>query len=179
MKISKKWKKNLEISSFSKIIPKIMIIGYTIPEIWHVTDVIVTLDYFLPIYPPPPNSPKNENFKKIKQTAGYIIILHSCAKNCDRMLYCSWDTAHDTCNFYFPFWAIFCPFTPLTDQKIKISKKWKKKTWRYHHFKHVYQKLWLDNAWFLRYGVRRTGGQTNRRTDEQTEKVTYRGGCPT
>ena len=137
------------------------------------------MDYFLPIYPPPPNSPKNENFKKIKQTAGYIIILHSCAKNCDRMLYCSWDTAHDTCNFYFPFWAIFCPFTPLTDQKIKISKKWKKKTWRYHHFKHVYQKLWLDNAWFLRYGVRRTGGQTNRRTDEQTEKVTYRGGCPT
>ena len=29
-------------------------------------------------------------------------------------------------NCYFSFWAIFCPFTPLTAQKIKISKKWKR-----------------------------------------------------
>ena len=34
--------------------------------------------------------------------------------------------AHDRCNFYFSFWAIFCPFTPLTAQKIKIKKKMKK-----------------------------------------------------
>ena len=26
---------------------------------------------------------------------------------------------HDRCNCYFSFWAIFCPFTPLTAQKIK------------------------------------------------------------
>ena len=35
--------------------------------------------------------------------------------------------AHDRCNCYFSFWAIFCPFTPLTAQKTKIKKK-KKKT---------------------------------------------------
>ena len=32
---------------------------------------------------------------------------------------------HDPCN-YFSFWAIFCPFIPLTAWKIKIKKKWKK-----------------------------------------------------
>ena len=41
-------------------------------------------------------------------------------ENHDHMLYCSWDMAHDRCNFHFSFWAIFCPFTPLTAQKIKI-----------------------------------------------------------
>ena len=37
----------------------------------------------------------------------------------DHMLYCSWDMVHHRCN-YFSFWAIFCPFTPLTARKIKI-----------------------------------------------------------
>ena len=43
------------------------------------------------------------------------------------------------------FWsssAIFCPFTPLTPWKMKISKKKKKKPWRYHHLTQVYQKSW-------------------------------------
>ena len=40
MKISKKLKKPLEIPHYI-IVPKIMIIGYIVPEIWHVTDVIV------------------------------------------------------------------------------------------------------------------------------------------
>ena len=40
--------------------------------------------------------------------------------------------AHDRCNCYFSFWAIFCPFTPLTAKNIKIKKKndtnaWSKK----------------------------------------------------
>ena len=34
-------KKHLEISSFYISVPKIMIICYTVPEIWHVTDVII------------------------------------------------------------------------------------------------------------------------------------------
>ena len=41
------------------------------------------------------------------------------------MLYCSWDMVHDG-HHYFLVWAIFCPFTPLTAQKIKILKKGKK-----------------------------------------------------
>ena len=58
MKISKQWKKILEISFYTSA-PQIMIICFTVPEIWHMSDVIV-------IFHLPPNSPKNENFTKIK-----------------------------------------------------------------------------------------------------------------
>ena len=73
----------------------------------------------------PPNSPKNQNFIKMKKNPGDIIILHQCPKNHDHMLYCSWEMEHDKCNCYFSFWPILCPFTLfalLTTQKIKISK---------------------------------------------------------
>ena len=70
----------------------------------------------MPFYPS--NCLKNEKFKKK--------CLHNCTKNHDHMLYCPWDMARDRCNCYFSFWAIFCPLTPLTAQKIKISKKRKK-----------------------------------------------------
>ena len=60
----------------------------------------------------------------MKKKPGDVIILHKCAENHDHILYCSWDMLCDTCNSYFPFWAIFCPFTPLTAWKIKILKKW-------------------------------------------------------
>ena len=45
---------------------KIMIICYTVPEIWHMTHVIIFHFglFFVPFYSP--NSPKNENFKKLK-----------------------------------------------------------------------------------------------------------------
>ena len=39
IKISKKWKKNLQISSLYTSVPQIMIIWYTVPELWHMTDV--------------------------------------------------------------------------------------------------------------------------------------------
>ena len=39
----------------------------------------------------------------------------------------------------------------------------KKTTRRYYHFTHVYQKLWLDDVQFLRYGAR----QTDRWMDRQ------------
>ena len=84
------------------------------------------MGYFLPFYPP--NSQKNENFKRNeKKTPGDIIIFHKCTKTHDHMLYCSWDMSRDGCNCCFSFWAIFCPFTPETAQKIKIPKKWKKR----------------------------------------------------
>ena len=68
-----------------------------------------------------PNNPKNQNFEKMKKTHGNIIS-HNCTKNHDHMLQCSWDTMRDRCNFYLSFWAIFCSFTPLTTQKLKIKK---------------------------------------------------------
>ena len=43
-----------------------MIIGYTVPEIWHVTDVIVIFHFGLYFSLLPPNSAKNEDLKKIK-----------------------------------------------------------------------------------------------------------------
>ena len=114
------------MSSFYTSVPKIMIICYTVLEIWYVMYVIVVsiLGNFLPFYPP--NSPKNEYFIKMKKKPGDVIILHKCAKNHNYMLYFSWDMACDGCNCYFSFWAIFCPSTSLTAQKIKISWKSKK-----------------------------------------------------
>ena len=63
-------------------------------------------------------APKMKISKKWKNAWRY----HHCTKNCEYRLYCSWDMAHDRCN-YFSFYAIFCTFTPLTAQKMKISKK--------------------------------------------------------
>ena len=66
-----------------------MIVGYIVPEIWHVMDVIVIYHFelFFALYPP--NSPKNENIKEMKNMTGDIIILHTCTLNYDHRLYCS------------------------------------------------------------------------------------------
>ena len=81
----KQQQKSLEISSFYTNVPKFMIIGYTVPEILHVTDNFHFGLYFSLLAS---NSPKNEKFKIIKKTPGDIIILHRCTKNHDHMLYC-------------------------------------------------------------------------------------------
>ena len=119
---------------------------------------------FLTIFCPftPLKNPKNQNFENMKKAHGDTIILHKCTKNHDHMPYCSWDMARDRCNCYFSFWAIFCPFTPLAAQKIKISKN-EKNTWKYYQFTHVYQKLWLDDVRF--HGAQRTDGQADGKSD--------------
>ena len=63
--------------------------------------------------------------KKIKKTPGDIIILHRGNINDNHMMYRSWYTELDRQNIL-SFWTIFCFFTPLTTQKIKIWKKMKK-----------------------------------------------------
>ena len=55
-----------------------------------------------------------------------ISSFYKCTKNHDHMLYSSWDMTWNRCYCYFSFSAIFCPFTPLTAQKMKMKKKWKK-----------------------------------------------------
>ena len=111
----------------------------------------------------PKTTQKNQHFEKLKKNPGDIITLHKRTKNHYHKLYCSLGMARKGCNCYFSFWAIFCPFTSLTAQKIKISKKKKKEknAWRYYLFTHVYQKLWLDDARFLRNGAWRTEGRTD------------------
>ena len=74
-----------------------------------------------PTLPTPPIDPKNQNFEIIKNTPGDIIILHMCIINDNHMMYGSWDMKRDGQNFL-SFWTVFCPFTPLTTQKIKTLK---------------------------------------------------------
>ena len=59
----KKWKKCLEISPFYISVPKIMIICYTVLEIWCMMDIIVVFHFgqFFDLLSFPPTSPKNEN----------------------------------------------------------------------------------------------------------------------
>ena len=67
--------------------------------------------------------------------------------------------ARNGCNCYFLFWAIFCLFTPLTAQKIKILKKWNQHL-EISSFYICVPKLWSDDVQFLRYGARQTDGWT-------------------
>ena len=63
-----KKKKHLEISSFNTIVPKITIICFTVPEIWHVMDAIVIFHFGFVFFSRfPYNSPKNQNFKNMKK----------------------------------------------------------------------------------------------------------------
>ena len=82
----------------------------------------VILDHFLPFYPP--NNPKNQNFQKMEESPGDIIILHKCTKNQNHMLHCSRDTTRDGCKFYFSFWAIFSLY-PSYNPKNQHFKKMK------------------------------------------------------
>ena len=132
--------------------------------------LLFILGYFLPYYPT--NSLKNRNFRKMKKTPGDIILLHRCPNNHDHMLYCSWDMAHEECN-YFSFWAIFCSFTPLTALKIKISKK-SKKTLEISSFYICVPKIMI--RWCTVSEIRCVADGP---TGGRTEKVTYRGGCLT
>ena len=111
----------------------------------------VILGHFCPFTPLTAQKMKISKKKKIP---GDIIILHKCTKTHDHRLYCSWDMVRDDCNYCILFWAIFWPSTPLTAQKIKISKKKKgKKHLDIHHFTQVHQKSWLYVILFLRYDV--------------------------
>ena len=112
----------------------------------------------------------------------------------------------DRCNCYFSFWAIFCPFAPITTRKINLKEM--KKCLEIPSFYTSIPTITISAILqFLRYGVQQTDGwmdgQTDRQmdgrtdgrmdgptdrltdqqtdgwTDRQAEKVTYRGGCPT
>ena len=60
-----------------------MIMYYTVPEIWQVTNVII-FDFGLifALLPPPPNSPENQNLKKNEKN----IILQMCTINDNHMM---------------------------------------------------------------------------------------------
>ena len=87
------------------------------------TDFFVILDHFFPFYPP--NNQKNLNFEKMKILLGGIIILHMCTINDNPMMHGSWDNERNR-KIFFVILNHFLPFYPLTTQKIKTLKNWKK-----------------------------------------------------
>ena len=108
--------------------------------------------HFGPFLPSdPPNNLENQNFEKMKNMPGDIIILHLCTTNDNHMMYGSWDMERNRQNFL-SIWTIFYPFTtlppPPTIRKIIILRKWKN-AWRYYPFTHVYYKWRSYDLWFL------------------------------
>ena len=113
---------HLEMSSFHTGVPKITIIWCMLPEMWSVTEIFAILGHCLPFYQP--NNLKNQNFEKTKKIPRDII-LHLCATNSNHMIHGSWDMVRSRQNIL-SIGTILYPFTPLTTQKTKILKKWKK-----------------------------------------------------
>ena len=88
----------------------------------------------------------------LKKTPEDIIILHICNTNDNHMIYGSWDMEHDRPNFL-SLQTVFCPFTPLWTQKIKIFKKMEKIPEDIIIYKDKWQSY---DVWFLRYGMQWT-----------------------
>ena len=64
------------ISSFYTRVPKIIILCYTVPEIWRVTDVIFHFGLFFALLPPS-NNLETQKFEKMKKkTWGYHYFTH-------------------------------------------------------------------------------------------------------
>ena len=124
-----------------------MIICYAVPEIWHMTDVIVTFHFglFLPFYPR--NSPKISSFYEVYQKSRSYDILF--------LRYGKWhmQLLVFMLGYFSPVYP--APSSPslLTAQKIKIKKKNEKNTWTLHYFTQVYQRSWSYAILFLRYGT--------------------------
>ena len=135
IKILKKWKKfQKRHHHFTQVYHKgqsydIYFLRYQLQQ----TDFFVILGHFLPFYLPLTArkmkiSRKREKLKK-KKWRKHLEISSFYAHVPKIMIICSTVPeiyVCDKCNCYFFFWAIFCPFTSLTAQKMKISKKWKK-----------------------------------------------------
>ena len=110
------------------------------------TGFFVILDHFLPSLPPS-NNPKNQNFEKMKNEPGDIIILHMCTINDNHRMYGLWSVTNRIFCHSGPFFALL-PL--LITQKLKFWKT-EKETSRYYHFTHAYHKWKSYDVWFLRY----------------------------
>ena len=87
------------------------------------TEFFAILDHFLPF--DPPHNPKYQNFKKIKKSAGDIIILNLSNTNDSHMIHGSWDMKCNRQNLLVIL-GHFLPFYPLNSLKNENIKKMKK-----------------------------------------------------
>ena len=76
------------------------------------TKFFVILGHFLPFDPPNPNNCQ-------------ILSFYTCVPQ-TTITWCMVPEISSTTDNFLSFWAIFCPFTPVIIQKIKILKKIKK-----------------------------------------------------
>ena len=121
-------------------------------------------------------TPKIKILKKLTKTPGDIIIWHKCTKNQDHMLHCSWDRCMTDIIFVFHF-GLYFALTSLKTWKIKILIKLKKKKKKKNKLEISSFYICVPKIMIKNNVVHDTW--TDRRTDTWTEKVTYRGGCPT
>ena len=126
IRVLKKWKKNLRrISSFYICVKiKIMIIWCTVPKIrCEIGTAFVILGHFLHFYPLKTREIKIlKNWKNTCKYHDFTHDVHWKPQSYDiRFLRCEVERTD-----FFYFGSFFCPFIPLTTQKIKILKKWKR-----------------------------------------------------
>ena len=130
------------------------------------------MGYFLPFYisfpatpyPPPSNNPDNQNFEKIKEAPGDIIILNMSNINKNQKLNDVWFLRYGAqptdffliLNQFLPFYCSPQPPTTPPTQQPKELKFWKMKRYRHHHFTQVYHKWQTYDIWFLRYQLQQT-----------------------
>ena len=115
-----KIKKSLDILSIYTAVPQMMIIWGMVPEISSLADRIFC-HFGLLFTLLPPNNPEKIFLKKWKKLLEvYIIILNMSTVNENHTIQSETQCAPD--RLFLSSWAIFCPFTPITAWKMKISK---------------------------------------------------------
>ena len=134
----------------------------TVPEIMvhEGSKLFFILGYFLHFYPL--NNWKNQNLKRMKKNSWrYLHFTQMYQKSWSYAMLFLRCVADVMVSFHFGsfFYRFYPPPLPPNSQKTQNLKKMKKKSGIYYHFMNVYQKLWSDNEWFLRYGVRHTAVQ--------------------
>ena len=96
-----------------------------VPEIWSTTDIVFC--HCRPSFALYPLMDlENQNFEKMKNKTLKILSFYKCVSKMT-VIWCMvpeiWNA---TDRIFLSIWIVFCPFTPLTTQKIKILKKMKK-----------------------------------------------------
>ena len=134
-----------------------------VPEIWSATDIIFC--YFGPFFFLFYSTKNPQKIKIFKNRRRYNHFTKSVPKI---MIICCavleiWHMTH-----FFHF-GLFIDLSPPDRPKKWKFKKNENNTRRYHHFTHVYQKLWSDDVQFLRYGVRQMDGRTDRWMDGKSD----------
>ena len=118
-----KWINLLEISPFTHVHQKSQ--SYDVCFLRHrvtQTEFFFHFEPFFALLPPPhPNEPRNQICWKKKKILGDIILLYIHAYHKWRS-YDVWFLKYKVWQKPLTFWAILCPFSPLTTPKIKILK---------------------------------------------------------